>query len=174
MLDVWPALPIALSGGYDAVNGIENTTAALEHNDRRRKLAFENVSDQLLEGFAAVPPHPFTVLTFLRLESSYESLPVLHLSRVPHRRSLPLICWHCKSRWRCQYCSRDLPISPLLGYSTFWIHFARDSDHLPVSDVQRHHTSPLIPFPPILPQPSKATSTSCRTRYPSCPHHTVF
>ena len=92
MLDIWPALPIVVSGGYDAVDGIKNTIAALEHNDRIRKIDFENVSDQLLEGFAAVPPHPFPVLTFLRLESSYESLPVLPESflgaSVPHLQYL--------------------------------------------------------------------------------------
>ena len=32
MLDIWPALPIVLSGGYDKVDGIENIIAALEHN----------------------------------------------------------------------------------------------------------------------------------------------
>ena len=32
MLDIWPALPIVVSGGYDTVDGIENIIAALEHN----------------------------------------------------------------------------------------------------------------------------------------------
>ena len=92
LLAIWPALPIVVSGGYDAVDGIENTLAALEHNDRIRKIELEDVSDQLLEGFAAVPPQPFPVLTFLRLESSHESLPVLPESfsgaSVPHLQYL--------------------------------------------------------------------------------------
>ena len=42
-----------------------------------------------------------------------------------------------------------------MGYSTFWIHFAQDDDHLLIRDVWRHYTSPSIPFPPFLPQPRR-------------------
>ena len=92
MLDIWPALPIVLSGGYDKVDGIENIIAALEHNDRMHKNIFEDISDQLLGGIGAMPPQPFPVLTFLRLESSYESLLILPESFlggfVPHLQYL--------------------------------------------------------------------------------------
>jgi len=93
MLDTWPALPIVVSGEYDAVGGIENAIAAHELNDRIRKIVFKDVSDQLLEGFAAVPPQPFPVLTYLRLESSYGSLPVRVLPE-SFLGAVPL-CWHC-------------------------------------------------------------------------------
>jgi hypothetical protein len=103
MLDIWPALPIVVSGGYDTVDGIENIIAALEHNDRIHKIIFEDISDQLLEGIGAVPPQPFPALTFLRLESSYESLPILPESIlggfVPHLQYLLFVALHS---WRCQ------------------------------------------------------------------------
>ena len=91
MLDIWPALLVVVSGGYDTVDGIESITVALEHNDRIHKIIFEDISDQLLEGIGAVPPQPFPILTFLHLES-YVSLPIppksLLGASVPHLQYL--------------------------------------------------------------------------------------
>jgi hypothetical protein len=75
--DVWLALPIVVSDAHDAMNDTDSILAALEHTDCVREIVLENVSNQLLEEFAALPPDPFPVLTCLRLRSIYESPPVL-------------------------------------------------------------------------------------------------
>jgi hypothetical protein len=92
MLDVWPVLPIIISDFYGMEEGADNIIAALEHNDLVREINLQNVPNLLLEGFAALSPEPFPVLTLLRLRPTHGSPPVLPASflgaSAPHLRYL--------------------------------------------------------------------------------------
>jgi len=41
MLDIWPALPIVVPGGHEAVHGIENAIAAHRHNVKLSSRMFQ-------------------------------------------------------------------------------------------------------------------------------------
>jgi pimeloyl-ACP methyl ester carboxylesterase len=104
MLDVWPLLPIVLwsSGGWW---GVDNTLAALEHNDRICQLVLTDSGPiSLISGFStlqwkevlAAMQKPFPALTHLLLQSVHQMAPVdpdLFLGgSAPRLRALDLHC----------------------------------------------------------------------------------
>ena len=93
LLDVWPVLPIVISGKCETRTKHDNIKAALEHHDRvcQIKLSVPLPSD-LAEVFAALEA-PFPLLTDLKLESTGTSDPILpnpvkFLGGSTHLRSL--------------------------------------------------------------------------------------
>ena len=98
MLDVWPALPIAIRDS-DArklqMGGVDNVVAALEHNDRIYDITFLFDSNSLLEGYVAMMQVSFPALTSLFLVSFGKTASVLPDSflggSAPRLQSLKLI-----------------------------------------------------------------------------------
>ena len=93
LLDVWPALPIVISGECLTPTKHENIKAALEHHDRVCQIQL-NVSlpSDLVEVFAALEA-PFPLLTDLKLGSTGTPDPILpnpvkFLGGSTHLRSL--------------------------------------------------------------------------------------
>ena len=73
-LDVWPALPLVFDGG--TVN-VDNIIGLLECSDRINQISLSGANwEDILEAMEV----PFPELTFLWLEHSYESEPLLPLS----------------------------------------------------------------------------------------------
>ena len=73
-LDVWPALPLGLAGDTDYV---DNIVALLECSDRINQIDLWGANwEDILEAMEV----PFPELTYLWLEHSYESEPVIPLS----------------------------------------------------------------------------------------------
>lgn len=70
ILDVWPPLPIVISGYYRKITGEDNIMAALGHNDRVRRIHLQEVSSSLWEGFLAATQEPFPALTDVELHTS--------------------------------------------------------------------------------------------------------
>jgi hypothetical protein len=94
-LDVWPAIPIVVSGFCDSPSGLDhNIEAALEHNDRICQIKL--VSTWYLESVFAALEEPFPALTDLELWSSDDDAapvfpnPVKFLGGSSHLRSLEL------------------------------------------------------------------------------------
>jgi hypothetical protein len=80
MLDIWPALPIVISGGDDPkwlVGGADNTLAALERVARVCHIDLCDIPSSVLETFVAAMQEPLPSLTVLRLSSSDEWMPIL-------------------------------------------------------------------------------------------------
>ncbi|KAH9981604.1 hypothetical protein BJV74DRAFT_887447 [Russula compacta] len=80
MLDIWPALPIVITGRGNPASlaeGIGNIIAALEHNDRLRQIDLSCVPNSLLQRLAVVMQGPFPALRSLVLRSKDESVPVI-------------------------------------------------------------------------------------------------
>jgi hypothetical protein len=70
ILDIWPPLPIVISGYYRKITGEDNIIAALGHNDRVRRIHLQEVSSSLWEGFLAATQEPFPTLTDMELHTS--------------------------------------------------------------------------------------------------------
>ena len=71
LLDIWPALPIAIRGGYHhSIENIDNVVAALECSSRVRQIDFTNVfeSELAMEKLLAEMQVPFPELTRLILQ----------------------------------------------------------------------------------------------------------
>ena len=81
-IDAWPPLPILVTGsGFREEEwGVDNILAALEHNDRIRELVFYGFPRSDVDKVLAAMHQPFPALTYLRLESRVETLPVDHSS----------------------------------------------------------------------------------------------
>ena len=80
MLDVWPALPIAISGnGYNgfSTSGADNIAAALECNDRVCVFDLWGDLTSILSRSAVAIQKPFPVLLNLNLRSNKEWVPPL-------------------------------------------------------------------------------------------------
>ena len=75
-LDVWPPLPIAIRGYWDATLGVNNILAALEHNDRICELQLLDVPSSQLEKVLAGMQQPYSALTCLHLQARDETAPV--------------------------------------------------------------------------------------------------
>ena len=70
ILDVWPPLPIVISGYYRKITGEDNIIAALEHNDRVCRVHLQEVSSSLWEGVLETMQKPYPVLTDMELHTS--------------------------------------------------------------------------------------------------------
>ena len=77
MPNIWPTLPIVISGRGDLVEDVDNIIAALGHHDRICKITLRGVSNLLLEGFSAAPQEPLPALTSLMLWSNGKSTQVI-------------------------------------------------------------------------------------------------
>ena len=100
ILDIWPPLPIIISGYYRKITGEDNIVAALERNDRVCRIHLQEVSSSLWESVLAATQEPFPALTDVELHTSAKepltvsdsflggsapNLRYLHLSCVPFR-----------------------------------------------------------------------------------------
>jgi hypothetical protein len=98
ILDIWPPLPIIISGYYHKITGEDNIVAALEHNDRVCRIHLQDLSSSLWEAVLAATQEPFPALTDMELHTSAKEPPTvsdsflggsapnlryLHLSYVP-------------------------------------------------------------------------------------------
>ena len=73
MIDAWPVLPIHVSShGHDEW-GVDNITAALEHNDRIRELDLAYLTSSQMEKVFAAMQRPFPALDYLYLYSESET-----------------------------------------------------------------------------------------------------
>jgi hypothetical protein len=80
-LDVWPSLPIVVLGSGHKTWGVDNIIAALEHNDRIRRLELLDMTSSQLERVLATMRHPFPALTRLWLGPTLdETAPVVPAS----------------------------------------------------------------------------------------------
>jgi len=70
ILDIWPPLPIIISGYYRKITGEDNIVAALEHNDRVCRIHLQEVSSSLWEAVLAATQEPFLALTEMELHTS--------------------------------------------------------------------------------------------------------
>ena len=78
LLDIWPHLPIAiLYSQKDNKGGEENVIAALKHHVPVSWIVFDELTDPVLERFAAVMEDPFPELMSLYLQSSDEMAPIV-------------------------------------------------------------------------------------------------
>jgi hypothetical protein len=94
-LDVWPALPIVISGSCRSYTCNDNIKAALEHNDRVCQIEL-SLMWELGNIFEALK-EPFPELTVLKLHSTGTPDPILlypdhYLGGTTHLRSLSLTC----------------------------------------------------------------------------------
>jgi F-box-like len=96
-LDVWPALPIALTGSIDTESllwSADNFTAALEYKDRMCRIDLLRIPNSHLELIAAAMAEPCPALQELSLETIHEMPPVLPDAflggSAPHLRTLRL------------------------------------------------------------------------------------
>jgi hypothetical protein len=71
MLAVWPPLPIVVWKNRWPKWSIDNIMAALEHNDRVRKISLEDVTSLELEEILAPMQKPYPALTFLEIGGDY-------------------------------------------------------------------------------------------------------
>ena len=94
ILDVWPALPIAISGNGYLKFGVDNITAALEHNDRVCVIHLWGDPTSILLKSAAAMQNSFPALLDLDLRSNEEWVPPLSDSflagSAPRLRSIRL------------------------------------------------------------------------------------
>ena len=93
-LDVWPPLPIVITGEDDEKWGVDNIIAAVEHNDRICELElWLSSSSQMEEVFAAMQ-QPFPTLARLELQPIGKTVPIVPASflggSAPRLRSLCL------------------------------------------------------------------------------------
>jgi hypothetical protein len=73
MLDIWPTLPVVISDNGNAANpGVGNIIAALERNERVRKIELRGDPTLLLSRSVAATQRPFSLLTDLELRSDNE------------------------------------------------------------------------------------------------------
>jgi hypothetical protein len=73
-IDVWPPLPVVISGGrFSPLGFLDSIIAALEHNDRICELTVDHHSIPEMEKVVAIMQRPFPVLTTLKLEVSQQS-----------------------------------------------------------------------------------------------------
>jgi len=81
-LDVWPALPIAISDhrlSNVTLSGLDNIIATLKHHDRVHHIELWGFTSSLFGRFAAVMQEPFPELTYLELLSGGRSAAPLNL-----------------------------------------------------------------------------------------------
>jgi hypothetical protein len=79
-LDVWPELPMAISGrgGMSGPQDANNIIAALTHHSRVVKIDLDNVPNSVLKGLRAMEmTDPFSALTSLQLRSRQTNAPAL-------------------------------------------------------------------------------------------------
>ena len=77
MVDVWPPLPLVVQGSLTSSEGVDNIVAALEHKDRVNRIELFEVNSSSLEMILAAMQEPFSELTYLRLWSNDEMVPVV-------------------------------------------------------------------------------------------------
>ena len=80
MLDTWPPLPIVVSNYCIEMWDVDNTIAALEHNDRICEVNLENIPSSQFDKVLAVMRQPFPALTCLKLWSHGEEVPIIPTS----------------------------------------------------------------------------------------------
>jgi len=76
MLDIWPPLPIVISGHSPSVWDIDNILAALEHNSRVCQIELWPIPISLFDNLLAAMEKPFLALKSLELSSEDETAPV--------------------------------------------------------------------------------------------------
>jgi hypothetical protein len=94
-LDVWPALPIVISGKCNSQTCHDNIIAILEHHDRVCQIELSLMWE--LEDIFEALEEPFPELTVLKLHSTQTPDPIFsysgqHLGGTTHLRSLSLTC----------------------------------------------------------------------------------
>jgi hypothetical protein len=92
-LDVWPALPIVISGAFASHESIDDIIAALEHHDRVCQIELSLIWE--LEDIFEALEEPFPELTVLKLHSAETPDPIFpysgqYLGGTTHLRSLSL------------------------------------------------------------------------------------
>ena len=96
MLNVWPPFPIVVWVRDYVTLGVDNTLAALKHNDRICQLGLFYFPSSQLEKVLAAMQRPFPVLTHLALKFNDETVPVDPASflgeSAPSLQSLVLEC----------------------------------------------------------------------------------
>ena len=73
-IDAWPLLPILVVGREKG--GVDNIVAALEHNDRICQVDLSDSPSSDMDKVLAAMQRPFPALTYLRLWSRVETVPV--------------------------------------------------------------------------------------------------
>jgi hypothetical protein len=76
-LDIWPALPLVVSGNMESSSSTNNVIAALGQNNRVCQVNLCGLADWQLEEVLAPMQVSFPELTVLRLSSDNETLPVI-------------------------------------------------------------------------------------------------
>ena len=89
MLDVWPPLPLVIHGRLIEGVDLSNIVAELEHRDRVDEIDLWEVNSPALEKVLAVMQEPFPELTYVRLSSYEETVPIVPDSFLG--RSAPLL-----------------------------------------------------------------------------------
>jgi hypothetical protein len=174
ILDIWPPLPIIISGYYRKITGEDNIVAALEHNDRVCRIHLQEVSSSLWEAVLAATQEPFPALTDVELHTSAKepltasdsflggsapNLRYLHLSCVPFR-GLPnllssathLVTLHLLRIPHSGYISPEAMVTALSALTRLQKMLSR------------------IPIASILSRPWTSTSASAHSLSPSRPH----
>jgi F-box-like len=79
MLDIWPVLPIVISGdlGMSGPHDANNIIAALKQHNRVVEISIDDVPNLLLTRMEAMEMSPFSALTSLRLLSTQKDAPAL-------------------------------------------------------------------------------------------------
>ena len=79
-IDIWPLLPILISGYGREIWGADNIIAALEYNDRIRRMDLFDFPSLQMEKVLAEMHQPFPTLKYLHLQSGGEIVPVVPTS----------------------------------------------------------------------------------------------
>src|SRR5882757_7656498 len=74
---VWPPLPLVVQDRAILTEGVDNISAVLEHSDRVDEINLIDIDSSSLEKLLAVMQVPFPELTYMRLKSFDEMVPVL-------------------------------------------------------------------------------------------------
>ena len=77
MLTIWPPLPIVIRQHYYWEPNGDNIIAALEHPDRVCEVQLNDVPSSLLEKLLPAMQEPFPALTYLRLGTKDNTVPVI-------------------------------------------------------------------------------------------------
>ena len=80
MLDIWPPFPIVVWSYCTDEWSVDHTIAALEHNDRIRRLDLESIIRSEFGKVLAAMQQPFPALTSLKIYSPDKKLPVVPAS----------------------------------------------------------------------------------------------
>ena len=76
-LDIWPPFPLVVDNFAGPTEDMDNVVAALERRDRVDEIFLHQASSSSLESILAAMQEPFPELTFLRLSTHEEPVPIV-------------------------------------------------------------------------------------------------